>query len=216
MLSKNKLLVTYFNQNCFNIFHREKEYKKLLEERFLVFSDGTGIFWTYKLFNRKSEIKRFNATDFYYKLFGILATERNKIFMIGGNFSEEVVNSSIDKINIAGYHRGYFTNNDLKNILEEIENSEPDIIAFGMGVPRQEFLAFEISEKIQKNIIYLCVGNFFEFFFNTQKRAPVMLRNIGMEWFFRLITEPGRLWKRYLLGIPLFFVNILRYKFFNN
>ena len=216
LISKNKLLVTYFNQHCFNIYQKEKIYKKLIEEQFLVFVDGTGIFWTYKLFNRKSKIKRFNATDIYNKLFEVFKTKAIKVYIIGGNFPRKLVYSSTEKINVVGYNSGFFPENNLKSIIEEVENLGPDVVVVGMGVPKQEFLAYELSEKIEKNIIYLCVGNFLEFFFNTQKRAPLILRNIGMEWFFRLITEPRRLWKRYLLGIPLYFINILRYKYFNS
>ena len=217
LISNNKLLLTYFNQNCFNVFSRNKSYKKLLEEKFQVFLDGIGIYFACKILIKNKEIIRFNATDIYGKILKIFFQKGKKIYIIGGNFSKDIVYSSLeDKVNIAGYHNGFFRSDELKNIIAEIKDIKPDVIAIGMGVPKQEFLANEIFNMIEKNIIFICVGNFFEFYFNTQKRAPLILRQLGMEWLFRLFTEPRRLWKRYLLGIPLYFMNILKYKLYSN
>ena len=216
MISNKKLLVTYFNQNCFNIFSKDKSYKKLLEEKFQVFLDGIGVYLACKLLLKNKKIIRFNATDIYDKILKIFSQNKMKIYVIGGNFSEEIVYSQKNGINIAGYHNGFFPRDELKKIIEEIKNLEPDIVAIGMGVPKQEFLANEIFNKTEKDIIFMCVGNFFEFYFNIQKRAPLVLRRLGMEWLFRLTMEPLRLWKRYLLGIPLYFINILKYQFYSN
>ena len=217
LVSDNQLLVTYFNQNCFNIYSKNKLYRKLLEEKFLIFSDGIGVYCACRFLIRNSDAFRYNATDAYNKVLNLFSQKKSKIYIIGGNFSRELVLNLVeDKINIIGYHNGYFSNDKLKVIIQEIETLKPDVIMVGMGVPKQEFLAGEISYKIRRNIIYICVGNFFEFYFNAQKRAPLILRRLGMEWLFRLIIEPRRLWKRYLLGIPLFFINILKHLFSSN
>jgi len=84
-----------------------------------------------------------------------------------------------------------------------------------MGVPKQEIFAEKLSQS-QNSKVIICVGNFFEFYFKLKKRAPVFVQNIGMEWLFRLFTEPSRLWKRYLIGIPVFFFKIFRIKFFRD
>ena len=81
-----------------------------------------------------------------------------------------------------------------------------------MGVPQQELFAEKLL-RIPDSKVVICVGNFLEFYFGTKKRAPVFIQKIGMEWLFRLITEPGRLWNRYLIGIPLFIFRILKLKF---
>jgi N-acetylglucosaminyldiphosphoundecaprenol N-acetyl-beta-D-mannosaminyltransferase len=77
-----------------------------------------------------------------------------------------------------------------------------------MGVPLQEKIAFELSKRIN-GLQIICVGNFLEFYFGTIKRAPKFLHNSGFEWIFRLLTEPRRLWKRYLIGIPVFIARII-------
>jgi len=96
-------------------------------------------------------------------------------------------------------------------LIRKINESCADVILIGMGVPKQELLAYELSEKVKVDLI-ICVGNFFEFYFDTKKRAPELLRNSGFEWVFRILIEPKRLWKRYLIGIPLFLYRIYKMK----
>ena len=116
------------------------------------------------------------------------------------------------KLNICGYQNGYFKNEEFDVLIETINNSSPEVIIIGMGVPKQEILAAKISESIQNKVI-LCVGGFLEFYFGTKKRAPDVMRNFGFEWLHRLIKEPGRLWKRYFVGIPVFLYQIIKLKF---
>ncbi|MCH7517195.1 MAG: WecB/TagA/CpsF family glycosyltransferase [Bacteroidetes bacterium] len=93
--------------------------------------------------------------------------------------------------------------------MNDINSSSCKVIIIGMGVPRQELLAFNISKRA-KVILIICVGNFLEFYFGTKKRIPKIFRNTGVEWLYRLISEPRRLWKRYLVGIPIFLFRILK------
>jgi exopolysaccharide biosynthesis WecB/TagA/CpsF family protein len=60
--------------------------------------------------------------------------------------------------------------------------------------------------------VIICVGNFFEYYFGTKSRAPVVFRKAGFEWAFRMASEPGRLWSRYLIGIPKFIYRAFRIK----
>ena len=115
------------------------------------------------------------------------------------------------KLIVTGYHNGYFKEEDLTGILKRIDTLSPEVIVFGMGVPDHEIIAARIDSSFQNKAI-LCVGGFLEFYFGTKKRAPAILRLIGLEWLHRLATEPGRLWKRYLLGIPAFLFQIINLK----
>jgi len=212
-LSNNSnLLLTYFNQHCFNIYFSSPDYKRLIDTKFSFYLDGIGMYFASKLFGIKN-IKKFNASDLNNRLFEQFVTKETKLFLIGGNFSEVVVQEIQHKkrLNICGYKNGFFNNDKLPDLIGEIDKSCADIILIGMGVPKQEFLAYELSEELNVDLI-ICVGNFFEFYFDTKKRAPEFLRNSGFEWVFRLFTEPKRLWKRYLIGIPLFLYRMFKMK----
>ena len=210
--SKNRLTLTYINPHCFNIYNSNSEYRDLLDDKFEVYLDGVGIFFTLKLFGYKG-VQRFNATDLNEKIFAVFSEQTIRLFLIGGRFEGKFVNEKTlqKKINVVGYQNGFFDEKDLPLIFEKIDKAKPDAIVIGMGVPFQEMFADQLTRKLDEKVI-ICVGNFLEFYFGTKRRSPKIIGNSGFEWFFRLITEPARLWKRYLIGIPLFFYNILKMK----
>ena len=98
--------------------------------------------------------------------------------------------------------------------LQKIIKTKPDIIWLGIGSPKQVELAVYLKKRL-KNCTIFCVGAAFDFLTGQKKQAPFYLRNLGLEWFFRLLTEPKRLWKRYLITIPkylceTFFQKVIR------
>ncbi|MCW8810336.1 MAG: WecB/TagA/CpsF family glycosyltransferase [Ignavibacteriaceae bacterium] len=206
------ILLTYFNQHCFNIYNTNLKYKNLIDNTFTVFLDGYGVYSALKFLGYKN-IEKFNATDLYDKILQYFSANHTRLFLIGGNFSEDLINKKANekKIIITGYNNGYFKLDKLDLIIKNISRVLPEVIIIGMGVPEQERLAAKIASSIQDKTI-LCVGNFLEFYFGTKKRAPQIFRLIGLEWLHRLITEPGRLWKRYLIGIPSFLFQIIKLK----
>lgn len=199
----DKILVTYMNQHCYNVFLMDEHYSNLMLDKFCVFAEGRGMFWALNYLNY-GKYNMFNATDIYEQILQKYVSMRKRIFIIGGSFHYELVMS---KIPSCSYRNGYFKELDLENIVKEINDKKPDVIFIGMGVPKQEEFAYKLSGVVNTKVI-LCVGNFFEFYFKTKKRAPKFLRKVGLEWFFRLISEPNRLWKRYIIGIPTFIYRI--------
>ena len=149
------------------------------------------------------------------KIVDILIKQKIKFFIIGGNFSEDELNKKFGLIDcFVGYNSGYFLENEFDEITNKISLLEPDVIILGMGVPRQEIIAEKLSQTIDASI-FLCVGNFLEFYLGTVKRIPKKFRNKGIEWIYRISQEPKRLWKRYFIGIPLFIFRVIKFKFMN-
>jgi N-acetylglucosaminyldiphosphoundecaprenol N-acetyl-beta-D-mannosaminyltransferase len=207
------LLITYLNQNCFNVYKNHLDYAKIIDNQFNTYADGFGIYLALQLFKYKN-LKRFNASDLNEEIIHLLNRERERIFIVGGNLKDKQISEAAkDGMNICGYQNGYFGKDSEGQIIQKIKSKNPDVIFIGMGVPKQEFFAVKLSLEVEGKLI-ICVGNFFEFYFQNIKRIPKLLRNIGIEWLFRLITEPKRLWKRYILGIPQFTFYIFK-EFFN-
>jgi N-acetylglucosaminyldiphosphoundecaprenol N-acetyl-beta-D-mannosaminyltransferase len=95
-----------------------------------------------------------------------------------------------------------------KKILNIINIKEPDILFVGLGAPRQEKWIIEnINHLKSKKII--AVGGWFRILANDRKRGPKFFRKMGLEWLIRLVTEPKYVWRRYLIGIPLFIYRII-------
>lgn len=202
----NDLLLTYFNQHCFNVYWGDKDYKEYIDNHFSICLDGFGLYFVLKyLLNHSCE--KFIPIDI---IFNFILSSRKEIILIGGRFSSDIL---LDKaLSIEHYFNGYEDTKDVDQLIEKIQSSKTKIIIIGMGVPLQEKIAFELSKRIS-GLQIICVGNYLEFYFGTIKRAPKFLHNSGFEWLFRLITEPQRLWKRYLIGIPVFILRVLILKF---
>ena len=114
---------------------------------------------------------------------------------------------------IAGIHHGYFdktrNSDENKKVLEKINAVKPNILILGFGMPLQERWLMENWEQIDANIA-LTGGAVFDYVSGKLERGPQWMTNNSFEWFARLIIEPRRLWKRYILGNPLFLYRILK------
>lgn len=209
LTEKIGLNLTYFNQHSFNIVYSDKEFKRILENDFFIYSDGMGILLLIKYLKR-TILDKFNATDLNERFLDLFESKQVSYFFIGGDFEDFVISNFMkNKKYYRGYQKGYDI--DEKNMIKSIIDSDASVIFIGMGVPTQEKLAHALSQNLD-NKIFICVGNFLEFYFGTVKRAPKFLRNSGFEWVYRIITEPIRLWKRYIIGIPLFLLRALKLK----
>lgn len=203
------LLLTYLNQHCFNIYYKNKKYRELLDKYFKVYQADAGVFLFLKYLKRK-KISRIDATAMNTDILKEIIKRKIPVAFIGGRFSDSFIETECKKreINFAGYYNGYFYEKEISIVLETINHFPAKIYFIGMGVPKQEFFAYELS-KYAGNKIIICTGNFLEFYLGTIKRAPLVIQKSGLEWLFRLITEPRRLWKRYIIGIPEFLYRVL-------
>ena len=107
-------------------------------------------------------------------------------------------------VKIAGFHHGYFGEDKDKRIINMINSANSDILIIGMGSPRQE-LWVDKNKGFLKVKIILCVGGILDVLAGKIKRAPVWMQKVSLEWFWRLIQDPKRLWKRYLIDDMKFF-----------
>ena len=106
---------------------------------------------------------------------------------------------------------GFFSAAEEPRILERIRLLRPDVLLVAMGVPRQElWIARNIDER--HCTLPIAVGALFDFMSGAVPRAPPLVRAMRMEWVFRMMVEPLRLWRRYILGNPLFLARVLRQK----
>ena len=122
-LSSNKnLLLTYLNQHCFNIYQTNYNYKNLIDNTFTVFLDGFGVYTALKFLGYKN-VQKFNATDLYVKIFQHFSDNNTRVFLIGGNFSKELIfqKANEKKIMISGYHNGYFNDEDIDNLIIKVK-----------------------------------------------------------------------------------------------
>jgi len=206
----------FVNAHCFNESQKNYQYKKSLLNADIILNDGIGI----KIGGILAGIKlkeNLNGTDLIPKIIKLAAKEKKTIYLLGSKKNiiiktKENLEKLIPDIEIVGIHDGYFSENNVHEIIEDINNKKPDILIVGMGVPRQELWIDEY--KNQLNSVKLCVagGAIIDFISGEIARAPKWIRYINMEWAYRLYLEPSRMWKRYIIGNNLFFFYIFLYK----
>jgi len=207
--------VAFINAHCFNIAQKDPIYTNALKNNDIILNDGIGI--RIACFFSKIPLKEnMNGTDFIPKVFDLVSRRKHKVFLLGGKPGIcEKAKSNILKIHpeieIVGYNNGYYKDDML--IVDKINSSGADILIVGMGVPKQE-IWIDNYKPLLNTKVCIAGGAIIDFLAEAVKRAPLWVQRIHLEWLFRMLQEPKRLWKRYMFGNITFFLYIFRYTFF--
>ena len=108
-----------------------------------------------------------------------------------------------------------FSEEDNKKIIEAINQANPDLLWIGMTAPKQEKWTYSHWDELNIHCHAGTIGAVFDFFAGTVERAPIWWQEHGLEWLYRLIKEPKRMWRRYIIGNIKFLINILKEKLNN-
>lgn len=210
--NRSPSFVTYLNAWCSNVAARDPEYANLLRAADGVYADGQAVVWATRHLGATVP-ERVNAGDFILEFCREAHGRGYSLYLLG---SEEGVaeraaerfRQEVPGLNIAGAEPGYFANGEAAT-LERIRSAAPDFLLVGMGVPRQEKWLAEHLPNLNIKVGW-CVGALFEYYGEARARAPRWMIRSGLEWLFRLLLEPRRLWRRYLLGNLEFVWRVMR------
>ena len=205
--------VCFVNADCVNIAFRRPDYRQILQQSELVLGDGIGIRIAGRLLNRNIR-ENVNGTDLFPRLCAALEKERKGIYLLGGRSGvpEAIVGwvaAAHPGLAVRGFHHGYFAESERERILEDIANSGAEILLVAFGAPRQDLWIREHLERCGVRVA-IGVGGLFDFYSGRIPRAPVWMRELGIEWLYRFWQEPGRMWQRYFIGNFVFIVRVLR------
>jgi len=192
------------NSDTINTIVRNEEYKQLINKADLIHIDGMSVLWALRLFGY-SVPERVATPDLADDVLALADREKMKVFLFGAK--EEVLilcRQNIEKrypnLDIVGSRNGYYSPGEVNSIYNQINLAAPDILFLGMSSPQKELFYTSCGNNL-KALYILGVGGFFDILSGIIKRAPLWMQKTGFEWLFRLIQEPKRLWKRYLIGI---------------
>ena len=200
----------------------QKDFKlrQSVNESDLINADGQAVIWASKILNKPLK-ERVAGIDLMIRLVELAHTNNYKIFFFGAK--EEIVKKVVDTYSnkyssniIAGYRNGYFNKNEEENIAKEIANSGANILFVAISSPTKENFLYENRAILKKVNFVMGVGGSFDVIAGKVKRAPIWMQKIGLEWFYRFLQEPRRMWKRYLIGNSKFIKLVLVQKFKNN
>ena len=206
--------ISFLNAHNANVAWSDAEFADALK-RFLVLPDGVGVDIAARLLYGTAFPANLNGTDFIPARLPPTEDPRPGALLGANHPNAEAAAAAFATIapqhRYAVIHDGYFSTEDEPAILTEIAALRPDVLLVAMGVPRQEFW---IDHHITSNHCTLpfAVGALLDFMSGAVPRAPYWIRRLRLEWLFRLALEPARLWRRYVVGNPLFLARVMRQK----
>jgi len=183
----------------------------------IINADGQSIVWAARFLGKKLP-ERVAGADLMQELVSLSYKKKYKCFFFGAK--EEVVRKVVDTYSqkygpeiIAGYRNGFYTKADEPLIAREIAESGTQLLFVAITSPKKENFLYEYKTELERVNFTMGVGGTFDVIAGLTRRAPVWMQDIGMEWFYRFLQEPSRMWRRYLVGNTKFILLILKAKF---
>ena len=208
---KSQITISTLNQYSYCLAEEDPEFKKALLKSDILLPDGVGIVFASKFINGK-KIKKIAGADLHEYLLKKMEMEKGSCFYLGSSETnleriKERLAREYPSIKVACYSPPYKEKFDKRdNILmkEAINSFKPDVLFVGMTAPKQEKWAIENRNLLDAKLI-CSIGAVFDFYGGTVTRPTRVFVDHGLEWLGRLINEPKRRWRRYLLYGPFFF-----------
>ena len=195
------------NASILTMMQDDKELYHACTSGDLILADGMSVIWGAKLAGTPLA-ERIAGVELMDNLLEKASQHQLKVFFLGAR--EEVVSKLVDicrdkhpELVIAGYHNGYFKDDQQVKIADLIKKSNADFLFVGMPSPFKEVWCEKYRDRLQVPLT-MGVGGSFDVLAGFIRRAPSWPQNIGMEWFWRLLMEPRKMWKRYLTTNSLF------------
>lgn len=209
--SKSAHHIAFINAHCLNVAYKDEKYRQILKECSAVFADGIGAKIGAKMLGCKVE-ENVNGTD----MFPLLAEKPYRIYLFGGapGVAEKALENAgklNGKADFVGCADGFFQAKSEEEIFAELAGSKVDILLVALGVPKQEEWIHRNLDKLP-GCVAIGVGGLLDFVSGRIPRAPMWMRKLNIEWCFRLYCEPVRLFKRYIIGNPLFIARVFQSK----
>ncbi len=209
-------LVAYANAHTLNLASRDSGYRAVLRSADVVLNDGAGLAIAGRIFGRPFPAN-LNGSDFNPVILEEAASRGWPVFFLGAapGVADEAARRLTDEIEglrVAGTRDGYFRDEDSDGVAREIASTGAGILMVAMGNPRQETWLNAHLEATGVRV-GVGVGAFFDFSAGVVPRAPAWMNRLWLEWLYRLLQEPRRMWRRYVLGNPLFVARVLRTRF---
>lgn len=183
------------------------------------FCDGYGIVLAARILGQRLPV-RITYADWLWNLCGFAVRHDLSFFFLGGRpgaaeKSARILQKYFPGLRVLDTQHGHFdktrSNKENAALIARINLCQPDILLVGFGMPLQEQWLSESWQQIAARVALPC-GGIFDLISSQRKRAPAWMRDNGLEWFWRLLREPRRLWRRYLIGNPLFLWRVLKQK----
>ena len=218
-LPDGKLLINTINAHSYNTALKDSLFAEALTKGDVLIPDGASVVMACRWLKAKSQpTERIAGWDLFVHEMDRLNRKGGTCFFMGS--SEKVLElirkrAAVDypNIKVKTYSPPYkpeFSEEDNKGIIEAINKANPDLLWIGMTAPKQEKWTYTHWKELDIHCHVGTIGAVFDFFAGTVERAPLWWQEHGLEWLYRLLKEPKRMWRRYIIGNTLFLKNVIK------
>lgn len=216
---KNKQQIHHVVVNAGKIvaLQKDSELRQSVNQADIINADGQAVVWASKFLGKPVK-ERVAGIDLFYNLLQLAHQKDYRIYLLGAK--PEIVKTVVEKIShqyspeiIAGYQDGYFSKEEESNVVKNIAKSAAHMLFVAISSPKKEIFLNTHKKELQNINFIMGVGGSFDVLAGKTKRAPQWMQKAGLEWFYRFIQEPKRMWKRYLIGNTKFLSLLLKEKF---
>ncbi len=207
----NNTHIVTINPEIIQAGSKDEELKTILKSADLTIADGVGVMLALKLSGVK-DASRIPGVDFAFNLLKEAAKLNYPVALVGSK--DEIINKAcenlklkIPDLNITYCHNGFFDKNEESIIQQEIIRTSPKIVLVAMGGKKQEMFIKDLKDKIE-GCVFIGVGGSFDVWSGYVKRAPVVFQKLGLEWLYRVISQPSR-FKRIFPTLPMFLIKVI-------
>lgn len=216
ILENKQIHHTVVNAGKIVSLQKDTQLRESVNAADIVNADGQAVVWAARFLGIPLK-ERVAGIDLMDNLVHLAGQKNYKIYLLGAK--EDVVSQLANQYSqkygdelVAGFRNGYFTETEEPKIVEDIARSGAHMLFVAITSPKKEKFLYKYREELKNVNFIMGVGGSFDVFAGKTKRAPLWMQKIGMEWFYRLLQEPKRMWKRYLVGNSKFIFLVLKEK----
>lgn len=215
IVTKTPLHLMGVNADKINECNKNVRLRQIVNSCGVINADGASVVMASK-FLKKELPERVAGIDLMIELVELCEKKQYSMYLLGAtsevvNKTSEVLKEKYPKLKIAGVHDGYFKDNEWNEICEKIKTCNPDVVFVGITSPKKEYLIEYLQENDCESV-FMGVGGSFDVISGKIPRASLWMQKLNLEWLFRVIQEPKRLFKRYFIGNASFILAVLREK----
>lgn len=197
----------------------DHHFRKIYDSADLILTDGKPLIWISKYLKRPIK-EKVSGSDLFPKICEMASIKKYKVFLLGAaegvaKRASENLKQKYNGLDVVGVYSPPYgfekDDNEINNIIDVINKCKPDILAVGLGAPKQEKFIYKYKNQL-KVPVSLAIGASIDFEAGNINRAPKWMQNVGLEWFYRLCREPDRMFRRYLIDDIKIIKIIMKYK----
>ena len=221
VIPQGKVLINTINAHSFNTAQRDELFAEALRNGDYLIPDGASIVKACRWLKCKSQPReRVAGWDLFEFEMGRLDARGGRCMFMGSSPKvlaliverAKAVYPNIEVVTYSPPYKPEFTEEDNEAIIRAINVADPDLLWIGMTAPKQEKWTYAHWDELDIHCHVGTIGAVFDFFAGTYWRAPQWWQDHSLEWLYRLLKEPRRMWRRYVIGNPLFLWNVRKEK----